>query len=161
MRPLSKENIEILPYSPSDSIAVNQLFLELQRYEHKFDANKSTELENAQKYQEKLLETIENQHGELLIAKINGKIVGLLGWYLEEELEFDKAYGYISDIVVTEAYRGKGIGQQLLDEALVRIKNTNVSRVHIGVLLKNIDTKKFYAKNGFSEYSVEMVKELN
>lgn len=153
-------NISINTYSPTDSESVNQLFLGLQLHEHKFDPYKSIKLENAQNYKRELLETIGKQHGEILIAKEGNKVVGLVAWFLEEEYEFDEPYGYISDIVVSESYRGQGIGQQLLDEAMSQIKNTGVKRVHIGVLLANTETKNFYTKNGFSDYSVEMTKEL-
>lgn len=153
-------NISISPYSPVNSESVSQLFLELSRHEHKFDAHKSTKLENTQSYQKELCEKIKNQQGEMLIAKIDSKVVGLVSWFLEEEYEFDEPYGYISDIVVSEEYRGRGIGQQLLDEAISHIKATQVKRVHIGVLLANSETKSFYSKNGFSDYSVEMTKKL-
>jgi len=153
-------NIHISPYSPVNSESVDQLFLELQLHENKFDGYKSTKLENAQNYKKELLETTENQHGEMLVAKIDDKAVGLVAWFLEEECEFDEPYGYISDIIVSEPYRGQGIGQQLLDKAMSHIKKTQVKRVHIGVLLANSDTKDFYSKNGFSDYSVEMIKEF-
>ncbi len=147
-------------YSPTDSESVDQLFLELALHEHKFDAYKSTKPENAQNYKNELLETIEKQHGEMLVAKEGNKLVGLVAWFLEEEYEFDDPYGYISDIVVSESYRRQGIGQQLFNEAMSHIKATQVKRVHIGVLLANSETKNFYAKNGFKDYSVEMTKEL-
>ena len=95
-----------------------------------------------------------------MVAKNNDEVLGLVDWFLEEELEFDEPYGYISDIVVFEQQRGEGIGQQLLDEAITHIKATGVKRLHIGVLLSNSQTKEFYTKNGFVEYSVEMTKLL-
>jgi ribosomal protein S18 acetylase RimI-like enzyme len=153
-------DITIIPYSPSDLESVDKLFLELQVHENKFDSFKSTKPENAQKYKNELLETINKQHGELLVAKDGNKVLGLVAWFLEEEYEFDEPYGYISDIVVAEKYRGKGIGQQLLDTAILHIKDTDVKRIHIGVLLANSETKDFYLKNGFTEYSIELVKEL-
>ena len=153
-------NTIITPYSRSNSESVDKLFLELQVHENKFDHYKSTRLENAQKYKEEILETIAIQHGELLVAKSGKKIIGLVAWFLEEEYEFDEPYGYISDIVVSENFRGQGIGQQLLDTAISHIKNTDVKRIHIGVLLANSETKDFYTKNGFAEYSIELVKEL-
>lgn len=153
-------NTTITPYSRSNSESVDKLFLELQVHENKFDHDKSTKLENAQSYKNELLETIGKQHGELLVAKKENTIVGLVAWFLEEEYEFDEPYGYISDIVVSEKYRGQGIGQELLDTAISHIKDTDVKSIHIGVLLANSETKDFYTKNGFAEYSIELVKEL-
>lgn len=152
--------ITIQKYHASDSDSVDQLFLELQIHENKYDKFKSTKLENAKNYKTELLETINDQHGEMLVAKDNNEVLGLVAWFLEEELEFDEPYGYISDIVVLEQNRGKGIGQLLLDEAITHIKATGVKRVHIGVLLANTQTKEFYSKNGFGEYSIEMTRLL-
>ena len=152
--------ITIQRYNASDSDSVDQLFLELQKHENQYDKLKSTKLQNAIKYKKELLETINDQHGEMLVAKDNDEVLGLVAWFLEEELEFDEPYGYISDIVVFEQQRGEGIGQQLLDEAITHIKATGVKRLHIGVLLSNSQTKEFYTKNGFVEYSVEMTKLL-
>ena len=152
--------IQIVAYSPSESESVDQLFLELQLHEHQFDNLKSTKSENATKYKDELLKSVKNQHGELLLAKIDNKVVGLVGWHLEEEYEFDEPYGYISDIVVSKEYRGQGIGKQLLEKAVDHIKEIGVKRIHIGVLLGNTETKEFYEKAGFKPYSIELTKDL-
>lgn len=153
-------NLIIGPYSPADAKVVDRLFLELQLHEHQFDVYKSTKSENATKYKDELLESINSQHGELLLAKAEDKVIGLVGWYLEEEYEFDEPYGYISDIVVTKKYRGQGIGKQLLQVAISHIKDTNVKRIHIGVLLDNTETKEFYEKAGFKPYSTELTLDI-
>lgn len=153
-------NITIVPYTPSESSAVDQLFLELQLHEHQFDPFKSTKADNAKKYKEELLESINSQHGELLLAKAKDEVIGLVGWYLEEEYEFDEPYGYISDIVVSKEYRGQGIGKQLLQVAISHIKHNNAKRIHIGVLLDNSETKEFYEKAGFKPYSMELTLDI-
>lgn len=150
--------ITIQKYEISYSGSVDKLFLELQKHENKYDKFKSTKFENAIKYRTELLEKINDQHGEMLVAKIHSEVVGLVAWFLVEELEFDEPYGYISDIVVLKQYRGKGIGQKLLDESIGHMSKTGIKRVHIGVLLGNSQAKDFYIKNGFTEYSVELTK---
>lgn len=153
-------NILINHYTSENSNEVDKLFLELQIHEHQFDDSKSTKVTNAQKYKEELLKRVKDQQGELLVAKDSSRVLGLVAWYIENEPEFDTPYAYISDIVVSIDQRGQGVGQQLLNEALAHIKATGIKRVHIGVLVDNIDTKKFYEKNGFTDYSIEMTKEL-
>lgn len=153
-------SITINPYSSENSSEVNKLFIELQIFEHQFDASKSTTVTSAKKYKEELLITVKEQHGELLVAKTDDKAIGLVAWYIENEPEFSEPYGYISDIVVSQDHRGQGIGQQLLDMTLRHIKAAGVKRVHLGVLVGNTATKKFYRKNGFADYSIEMTKAL-
>jgi ribosomal protein S18 acetylase RimI-like enzyme len=153
--------ISIKPYTSEQSQQVLDLFHELQLHEHQFDTKKSLDAQDEAQYLQELVQTVAEKSGEVLVAVQDGVCVGFIAWYLENEPEFSQTYGYISDIVVAQHFRGKGIGQQLLDLAITHIRETSVKRVHIGCLLENTDTKKFYEKNGFAEYCVEMVRNLD
>ena len=154
-------NIAIESYAAQHAKAVLDLFHELQLHEHQFDDKKSLDAQDEAQYLQELLQTVVEKQGEVLVAVQDGVCVGFIAWYLENEPEFSQTYGYISDIVVSQNYRGKGIGQQLLDLAIAHIRETSVKRIHIGCLLENTATKKFYEKNGFADYCVEMVLDLD
>lgn len=154
-------SIVITPYSQEDLNVIDQLIQELQIHENQFDTDKTTKLSNAKEYRKELLESISSQHGEMLVAKDGNKVVGMIAWFVEKEIEFDIPYAYISDIVVTKEYRGQGIGKLLLNQVIENIKSKGYKRVHIGVLLANTETKNLYNKLGFSDYSVEMVKHID
>lgn len=151
-------DIEISKYLESDLSSIDLLFQELQIHENKFDRDKTTELDQARLYREDLLKTLQEQSGELLVAKIEKKIVGLIAWYIEKEIEYSIPYAYISDIVVTSRMRAKGIGNLLMEKAIENINKNNIKRIHIGVLLANSMAKEFYNKLGFEDYSIELVK---
>lgn len=148
-------------YKPENQNDALSLIGELQSHEHSIDPRKSTKRDSAQKYLNELLEKIDLQSGELILAETEGKIVGLVGWYIEHEHEYDAPYGYITDIVVTEGQRGKGIGKGLLNEATNHIKAAGVDRVHVGVMQGNTGAEKLYNACSFKTYANELVKDLS
>jgi len=154
-------NFALIPYDDKYSTSVDQLFLELQFHEHQFDSAKTTNPDSVTKYRLELLNSIEENSGQFWLAvDTNEKAIGLVAWYIEKEIEYENPYGYISDIVVARKLRNQGIGKQLLQKAMDEIRRAGLKRAHIGVMLKNTETKDFYKKFGFTEYSVEMTKEL-
>ncbi|TAF56512.1 MAG: GNAT family N-acetyltransferase [Sphingobacteriia bacterium] len=55
---------------------------------------------------------------------------------------------YLEDILVTEAWRGKGIGQQLFDQLLQETKDKNLHGMVWQVLDWNEAAIRFYHRNG-------------
>ena len=53
---------------------------------------------------------------------------------------------YLEDIVVTEAYRGKGIGKQLFDSLILEAKEKGFTRMCWQVLDWNEPAIQFYKK---------------
>lgn len=154
-------DISLVPYANIYSKEADSLFLELQLHEHQFDSAKTTKPEAATKYRQELVNTVAENSGKIWLAiDTYENIYGLVAWYKEKEIEYDKPYGYISDIIVTKESRNLGIGKLLMEKAINEIQMSGLKRVHIGVLLENSDTKEFYKKFGFKEYSVEMLKAL-
>lgn len=152
--------MHFLKYTPEKKTEALLLIQELQAHENSIDSHKSTSIENASKYLDELLKKIAAQSGELILAQKNNKIIGLVGWYIEHELEYNAPYGYITDIVITKSERGQGIGKGLLNEATAHIKKTGISRVHVGVLEGNKSAEKLYNACSFKTYANELVKDL-
>lgn len=150
----------ITNYKQSDSEWIAKLFHELQIHENRYDTDKTTDLNQARLYRDELLTTVKEKAGEMLVARLEDKVVGLISWYLEKEIEYELPFAYISDIVVTSEARGKGIGKKLMEEAIKNVKKTGTKRIHIGVMLKNEVAKRLYNELGFVDYSVEMVKRI-
>ena len=155
-------NIIVKPYESSlnELVFIDQLLLELQEHEHQFDSRKSVDMKNVAAYRTELLETIRTKKGELLLAYSNENIIGLLSWFIEDEPEFNQPYGYISDLVVLSEFRNQGIGKQLLGTAIEHIKSRSITRIHIGVMVDNIQTKVLYEKLGFAAYTLKMTMDI-
>lgn len=93
------------------------------------------------------------QTGKIIVCHIDNKIIAT-GTILYETkiIHGGKKVGHIEDIVVDEAYRGKGIASQIL-KLLIEDSKTNCYKV---ILDCNKDTIHFYEKNGFSHKSAQM-----
>ncbi len=83
------------------------------------------------------------------VAETEEKIVGLALYYYRYSTWKGKCI-YLEDIVVTEAWRGAGIGRKLLDKIVEKAREVNVRRISWQVLDWNEPAINFYKKVGAS-----------
>jgi len=55
-----------------------------------------------------------------LVAEVDGSIIGFLSLVFREHLNFVHPQGWIPDLIVTEAARGKGVARALLERAFTQ-----------------------------------------
>ena len=114
----------------------------------------------------KVLRNAKKHKGVVFVAEQNGTLVGFVGIYLkkqtaEEQLEFiPMKIGYISDLFVNEKYRGKHIGEQLIEKAHQYFKFNNCTHSKLEVFGPNINAHKFYVNHGYRDKNIEMIKTL-
>lgn len=89
----------------------------------------------------------ENPLYGLLVADNNGKIVGISLYYFRYSTWKGKRL-YLEDIIVNEAYRGKGIGSQLFNETMRKSLELNCNGMTWSVLDWNTPAIEFYKKQG-------------
>ncbi|MEM8966459.1 MAG: GNAT family N-acetyltransferase [Bacteroidota bacterium] len=77
------------------------------------------------------------------------KIVGLALYFYSYSTWKGKCI-YLEDLIVTEAYRGQGIGKQLLDRIIQKAKEEDAQRVVWQVLDWNTPAIEFYKSLGAS-----------
>ncbi len=88
----------------------------------------------------------ENEDQEVLIAKANGKVVGFLGQH-----RLNKRMTHIGDvgIMVHPNHQGKGIGAELLKNAIEVAKKMGLNRLEADTITDNIAMIKTAQKFGF------------
>lgn len=79
------------------------------------------------------------------VAETDGKIVGIALFYTKYSTWKGKCI-FLEDIIVTEAYRKKGIGRLLFDAVVAIAKETKSQRMEWQVLEWNEPAIKFYQK---------------
>lgn len=82
-------------------------------------------------------------------------LVGMIGFARCEGIKLCHKSNIWSLYVAPEA-RGQGLGQQLLDDVLLRAEQMDrLTQVHIAVTVGNAAARAFYLSNGFAPYGVE------
>jgi ribosomal protein S18 acetylase RimI-like enzyme len=80
--------------------------------------------------------------------------------YLEGLRQLTRRHGTVTDLVVHEDWRGRGIGRMLLAEAERLTRAEGLKRLVIGVLVANEKAERTYRNFGFEPYVAIMKKEL-
>ncbi len=103
------------------------------------------------------------------VAEMDGNVAGILvGYRLDDEIELDEddkiptvfrplieleseAPGtwYVNVLAVHDEYRGKGIGQKLLDQAEICAKSTNADGLSLIFESANTGARKLYEREGY------------
>jgi GNAT superfamily N-acetyltransferase len=98
------------------------------------------------------------------VAESDGSVVAYI--YAEikkhdhQALYTMKEYGYINTIVVSESYRGRGIGKTLLTMAFDWFKLKNVQACVLEAMKGNQKAVSFYESLGFEIGNMKMWKEI-
>lgn len=106
-----------------------------------------------------LAELITSEKSEVLVVCNQEEIVGC-GYGLikphDRDIYITTHYGYIGFMYVKEAYRGKGLGQVILNKLVEWLKSRGMSDIRLQVYQNNPNAIKAYEKAGFQSHLIEM-----
>ena len=123
----------------ADLSNVLHLIIELAIFEKEFPAVELTLEQLTEDFSEKLF--------DCLVAEHNGNIVGMALYYNRYSTWKGKTI-HLEDLIVTNTYRGKGIGKALLDKLVFIAKEKQIKRVEWNVLDWNESAICFYENIG-------------
>lgn len=86
----------------------------------------------------------------LLLALLNGRVVGMIAWTLTHELYSGDVRVYISDVSVDRSARGQGVGAALMARVTDWARLHHASKLGWEVWHRNFGAKAFYEKLGAS-----------
>lgn len=101
---------------------------------------------------EALIRAAMESEAEFLVCDIDGEVAGFINaHYCPFPLILGKEC-YVSDLIIAEGHRGKGIGRAMIAEMESRAKKHNCRRLMLNNL-RNIRSyeRSFYKKLGFTE----------
>ena len=86
-----------------------------------------------------------------LVAELDGRVVGFLfGWTSESEFGIAGPTGWIDLIGVDPPYRGRGVGQALVERFISAARELRaIDRVFTLIDLGQADVREFFMKLGF------------
>lgn len=160
--------LKIINYSIKYDEEIKDLLVELQEYIADLDKEKYNILTDdyREKYFKKTMDEVEKYEGKILLAIENEKIIGVIIGVINNEKE--KTYdfsvpkrGRITELVVSKKYRQTGVGEHLLNEMENYFKKIGCKAVLINVFAYNENAQKLYNKSGYSNRTIEMLKNLD
>ncbi|HEJ9485442.1 MULTISPECIES: GNAT family N-acetyltransferase [Proteus] len=107
-----------------------------------------------------IINGIKNNKFHLLVADLDGKVVGFSMAQIQETPMFNclvqRKYAYIYDIVVDPSVRSQGVGSLLLTAMKEWAKLEKMTHLELSVLAENGAAKRFYEREGLKEVSTVM-----
>jgi ribosomal protein S18 acetylase RimI-like enzyme len=154
----------IRPAVPSDRPRLIGAITELQEHERKLHDTRLPGVAIAEPYL-CWIERRVSERGAILVAEEAGIFVGFVAGWIEQadaiaETRDSNRFGYISDICVLPAYRGRRIATLLLGAIEARLAAAGIMRLRINALAANRSARASYERSGFVPYEVLHEKRL-
>jgi ribosomal protein S18 acetylase RimI-like enzyme len=97
----------------------------------------------------------------VLVAVLDSNIItGFLHLHSEVDYYTERKNGHVADLVVAEAYEGRGIGRQLLAAAEDWAQARQFDWLTIAVFRENTRAARLYGQVGFKEDRLRLLKPL-
>lgn len=142
------------PARRSDVRAIAALWHEMMDYHRERDPRFRFGPTAQRDLEQHIQSTIRSHDAVLIVAEADGRIVG----YILGELHARRpiypvgAYGFISDICVTQTWRRHGIGRALVAGAMDWFRQKGVTAVELLVAERNPDSLEFWRAMGWTDY---------
>jgi len=158
-------NVKIRPAMHADMNAVGRLGAMLIEEHYEFDRDRfiAASPESPQRYGAFLGTQLERENIIVLVADIDGKVVGYTYAGVEgfDYMALRGPAGALYDIVVDPAFRGQGIGRMLLDATIAALKKRGEPRIVLSTAEKNETAQRLFARAGFRRTMIEMTLTLD
>jgi len=141
---------------------VKFLWLKLAEEMYKIEEYIFPSRENAERWFSSILSTLREGRGKVLVAQLNGEIVGFIYFVhsLRMFFEVSKQVALISDMYVKPEFRRRGIGSLLLEKCFEHLRKLDIKHVMLSVLSNNLAAVKFYEKHGFKICRYDMSRNI-
>ena len=160
--------MKIIEYEDKYLEDVKDLLVELEKYILSIDKDNLDQVHP--EYREKMaildLEEVKNNNGKCYIAVENDKVVGLIMGTIIKFDEYDyldykcPKRGEITELVVSNNVRSKGIGNMLISKMEEYFKSLGCEYILVDVFAYNDNAIKFYDKNGYHSRMYTNIKKI-
>ena len=144
------QEIKIITYESGDPFNYKDDFSELwlehmkylltiERFSYNIKYDNNIFLESLNKFKSK------HKYSKLFVAKEGSKIIG----FLQAGIAPNNTYAFISDLHVREQYRGRNIGENLMNNCMKWFSAHNIKECDVEVAGGNERVLEFYKRYGF------------
>jgi ribosomal protein S18 acetylase RimI-like enzyme len=148
-----------------DRADLHQAFVVLQEVERALHDSRRPGAAIATAYLDWMQRQVATHNGAVFVAETDGAFQGFVACWVAKndhiiETPDSNVFGYIADICVLPAWRGRGIAAPLLAAAEAHLAQEGVTRLRIGALAMNDAALSAYRKHGFAPYEVVLEKRV-
>ena len=104
---------------------------------------------------------VSSEADRLLVAEVEGEIVGLASVHISLLLEYDEPAAKLSAIVVDEKHRRRGIGEALVAAMEAEARARGCCLIFLTTSERRGDAHAFYGRIGFEETGRRFAKNLH
>ncbi len=148
-----------------DRDVVIDLIHVLNVFEAELTGDRKRDRAAAAAYYDELQQRLAKRNGRIVLAVAGGVAVAAMGFALDEDAAYVtddvRRHGTVTDLVVAEDWRGRGIGRMLLEEAERLTREAGLKRLVIGALVANEKAEGAYRAFGFTPYVSILTKTLD
>ncbi len=95
-----------------------------------------------------------------LVCEQDDKVIGMLNLRFEEQLHHSERIAEILELAVSDAYRSRGIGKELLDLSCQIAKDNDCSQIELACNQLRKDAHRFYTREGMNNFHFKFSKRL-
>ena len=147
-----------------DLPALGDLGAALMRTHYAFDAQRFLEPGSGDHagYAQFLGSQLDEPDAIVIVAERQRQVVGYVYAAVEplSWKDLRDECGFIHDLLVSDAARGGGIGEALLEAAIEWLREQGMPRVVLGTAAQNSRARRLFERHGFRPTMVEMTLEL-
>lgn len=159
--------IEIREFLESDRPQIIKWLEDLHDYLVAIDPDKRFRREPkfGQVFSDELFDYVKSGHGKIFIATDDGRTIGFSAGAIDKQSEknllevIPSKLGVISDVFVEEAYRGQGIGKQLLKKLEDHLISLSCDSLWLNVVAFN-PSHQLYSNSGYHDREIGMIKKV-
>jgi len=107
-----------------------------------------------------LKQALRNPDYEMLVAELEGEIVGFIDQWVVHDFTHGAKHSYIHNLYVSSKHRRRGIASKLLQEAMKKAENLGVSEIHVTTRFDNKLAINLYRKYGLVKEHLQLEKEF-
>src|SRR5215212_8528501 len=148
----------------ADRNAVIDLIHILNAHEAALTGDRKRERTAATRYYEDLAQRLAKRQGRIVLAEAERAVIAAMGFCLDEDAAYVtddvRRHGTVTDLVIREEWRGRGVGRLLLAEAERLTREAGLRRLTIGALAANDKAERIYRAFGFEPYVSILVKAI-
>ena len=136
-------NVNVKKASSNELKEANKLLTKLINDETKYDKNLKEDIIVNKYYEHK------KDNSVLFFAYDNDVIIGYIYGFIVEDPCLKNPYVKLDALYVEDDYRGKKVGNKLINEFKTWCKENNIIYISVSVLSDNLVAKHLYMKHGF------------